>query len=84
MGQAHRIHGIPRGAAAGGSARGARAALADSIAHADEAKCRCKGARCMDCGVPFCTPGRHRRHGLRLPHQQTLIPEWNDLVYRGL
>ncbi|HLK46422.1 MAG TPA: glutamate synthase, partial [Acidimicrobiales bacterium] len=38
----------------------------------DEA--REEGARCMDCGVAFC------HHGCPLGN---LIPEWNDLVYRG-
>jgi len=33
-----------------------------------------QGARCMDCGVPFC------HEGCPLGN---LIPEWNDLVYRG-
>ncbi len=35
-----------------------------------------QGARCMDCGVPFCMSGA----GCPLDN---LIPEWNDLVYRG-
>jgi glutamate synthase (NADPH) small chain len=34
-----------------------------------------QGARCMDCGIPFC-------HGAGCP-VYNLIPEWNDLVYRG-
>jgi glutamate synthase (NADPH/NADH) small chain len=33
-----------------------------------------QGARCMDCGIPFC------HHGCPLGN---LIPEWNDLAYRG-
>src|SRR5713226_1786849 len=39
-----------------------------------EAKLREQGARCMDCGIPFC----HR--GCPLGN---IIPDWNDLVYRG-
>jgi len=35
-----------------------------------------QGARCMDCGVPFCMSGT----GCPVDN---LIPEWNDLVYRG-
>jgi glutamate synthase (NADPH) small chain len=35
-----------------------------------------QGARCMDCGVPFCQSG----DGCPI---YNLIPEWNDLVYRG-
>jgi glutamate synthase (NADPH) small chain len=34
---------------------------------------RRQGARCMECGVPFC------HHGCPLGN---LIPDWNDLVYR--
>ncbi|MCZ6887891.1 MAG: glutamate synthase subunit beta [Gammaproteobacteria bacterium] len=35
-----------------------------------------QGARCMDCGVPFCQAD----DGCPI---HNLIPEWNDLVYRG-
>ena len=35
---------------------------------------RTQGARCMDCGVPFCHTGCPLTN---------LIPDWNDLVYRG-
>jgi glutamate synthase (NADPH/NADH) small chain len=37
---------------------------------------RTQGARCMDCGVPFCQSAT----GCPIDN---LIPEWNDLVYRG-
>lgn len=37
---------------------------------------RTQGARCMDCGVPFCQSD----NGCPISN---LIPEWNDLVYRG-
>ena len=37
---------------------------------------RKQGSRCMDCGVPFCQSGT----GCPV---YNLIPEWNDLVYRG-
>lgn len=43
---------------------------------ADEATLRDQGARCMDCGVPFC----QSETGCPVDN---LIPEWNDLVYRG-
>ena len=36
----------------------------------------CQASRCMDCGVPFCQSG----YGCPL---HNLIPEWNDLLYRG-
>jgi len=39
-----------------------------------EEKIRTQGARCMDCGVPFC------HQGCPLTN---IIPDWNDLVYRG-
>src|SRR5436190_12875051 len=32
-----------------------------------------QGARCMDCGIPFCMTGCHVNN---------IIPDWNDLVYR--
>src|SRR5215467_909913 len=39
-----------------------------------EEKLRTQGSRCMDCGVPFCHTGCPVNN---------LIPDWNDLVYRG-
>ncbi len=39
-----------------------------------EEKQREQGARCMDCGVPFCHTGCPVNN---------LIPDWNDLVYNG-
>lgn len=42
-----------------------------------------QAARCMDCGVPFCHSGiqiESRNVGCPI---YNLIPEWNDLVYRG-
>ena len=51
--------------------------------HFPEEKLQTQGARCMDCGIPFCHTGTLiGRHGVRLP-VNNLIPEWNDLVYRG-
>ena len=42
-----------------------------------------QGARCMDCGVPFCHTGKQiGRTSIGCP-LNNLIPEWNDLVYRG-
>ncbi|MDX9707690.1 MAG: glutamate synthase subunit beta [Azospira sp.] len=35
---------------------------------------RMQGARCMDCGIPFCNNGCPVNN---------VIPDWNDLVYRG-
>ena len=42
----------------------------------DESHLRKQGARCMDCGVPFC----QSNNGCPV---QNLIPEWNDLVYNN-
>jgi glutamate synthase (NADPH/NADH) small chain len=39
-----------------------------------ELKLMDQGARCMDCGVPFCHTGCPLGN---------IIPDWNDLVYRG-
>jgi glutamate synthase (NADPH/NADH) small chain len=50
----------------------------------DESKLRAQGARCMDCGTPFCHTG-HLLAGMASGCPvYNLIPEWNDLVYRGL
>ena len=42
----------------------------------EEERLRTQGARCMDCGVPFCMS----HSGCPIDN---LIPEWNDLVYLG-
>src|SRR5271169_1642864 len=53
-------------------------------AHADEADLRKQGARCMDCGIPFCHTGSLISGMASGCPIHNLIPEWNDLVYRGL
>jgi glutamate synthase (NADPH/NADH) small chain len=40
----------------------------------DDAALQGQGARCMDCGIPFCHKGCPLGN---------LIPDWNDLIYRG-
>ncbi|HUJ48694.1 MAG TPA: glutamate synthase subunit beta [Bryobacteraceae bacterium] len=40
----------------------------------DEEKVKIQGARCMDCGVPFCHTGCPLNN---------VIPDWNDLVYKN-
>ncbi|MCW8850315.1 MAG: glutamate synthase subunit beta [Melioribacteraceae bacterium] len=40
----------------------------------DEEELRTQGARCMDCGIPFCQSG--------CPISN-IIPDWNDMVYKG-
>lgn len=42
-----------------------------------------QGARCMECGVPFCQYGGNIRGMTSGCPLHNLIPEWNDLVYRG-
>ncbi len=52
--------------------------------HMDEASLRQQGARCMDCGIPFCHTGALLSGMAAGCPIHNLIPEWNDLVYRGL
>src|SRR3954463_13411862 len=52
--------------------------------HADEAMLQKQGARCMDCGVPFCHTGVLIEGMAAGCPINNLIPEGNDLVYRGL
>ncbi len=52
--------------------------------HMDEKGLRNQAARCMDCGVPFCHTGKVMSGGASGCPVNNLIPEWNDLVYRGL
>src|SRR5262245_5264784 len=52
--------------------------------HAEETLLRQQGARCMDCGVPFCHTGTLLDGMASGCPINNLIPEWNDLVYRGL
>ena len=42
-----------------------------------------QGARCMDCGVPFCQSGMMIGGMASGCPLNNLIPEWNDLVYQG-
>jgi glutamate synthase (NADPH/NADH) small chain len=51
--------------------------------HLPEAALREQGARCMDCGVPFCHTGKLIEGSAAGCPLHNLIPEWNDLVYRG-
>jgi glutamate synthase (NADPH/NADH) small chain len=52
--------------------------------HFDPSKLRDQGARCMDCGIPFCHTGTLLSGMASGCPINNLIPEWNDLVYRGL
>ncbi len=51
--------------------------------HLPQEKQQMQGARCMECGVPFCQAGMNicgMTSGCPL---HNLVPEWNDLVYTG-
>jgi len=48
-----------------------------------EESLRTQGARCMDCGVPFCHTGLLISGMASGCPINNLIPEWNDLIYRG-
>ena len=44
------------------------------VLHLSDQEAGQQGARCMDCGIPFCQSGCPVNN---------IIPDWNDLVYRG-
>ncbi|HEX5393306.1 MAG TPA: glutamate synthase subunit beta, partial [Rhodocyclaceae bacterium] len=44
------------------------------VHHLSDDQAKIQGARCMDCGIPFCNNGCPVNN---------IIPDWNDLVYRG-
>jgi glutamate synthase (NADPH/NADH) small chain len=51
--------------------------------HGDAKERAAQGARCMDCGTPFCHTG-HIVSGMASGCPvNNLIPEWNDLIFRG-
>lgn len=52
--------------------------------HMEEKKLRTQGARCMDCGIPFCHTGKLISGMAAGCPIHNLIPEFNDLVFRGL
>lgn len=52
--------------------------------HLAEERLQVQGARCMDCGIPFCHTGTLLSGMASGCPINNLIPEWNDLVYRGL
>jgi glutamate synthase (NADPH) small chain len=52
--------------------------------HLSEEELRTQGARCMDCGTPYCHTGIEMTGGTSGCPVHNLIPEWNQLVYRGL
>jgi glutamate synthase (NADPH/NADH) small chain len=44
------------------------------VMHLSDDDAKVQGARCMDCGIPFCNSGCPVNN---------IIPDWNDLVYQG-
>ena len=51
--------------------------------HFEESKIQTQGSRCMDCGTPYCHTGMTLSNMASGCPVNNLIPEWNDLVYRG-
>lgn len=51
--------------------------------HLPEDEQRLQGARCMECGVPFCQSGMTIMGMTSGCPLHNLVPEWNDLVYTG-
>lgn len=49
----------------------------------NEKERRRQGARCMDCGVPFCQSGMMMKGMVSGCPLNNLVPEWNDLIYTG-
>jgi len=52
--------------------------------HLPEERLQTQAARCMDCGIPFCHKGQMLNGMTSGCPINNLIPEWNDLIYRGL
>lgn len=52
--------------------------------HLSEEEQRIQGARCMDCGIPYCHSGLLISGMASGCPINNLIPEWNELIYRGL
>lgn len=52
--------------------------------HMADDRLQTQGARCMDCGTPFCHTGLEINRMASGCPINNLIPEWNDLIYRGL
>ena len=51
--------------------------------HLPDEKLRNQAMRCMDCGIPFCHKGKILNGMTTGCPLNNLIPEWNDLIYRG-
>lgn len=51
--------------------------------HLAESTLREQAGRCMDCGIPFCHTGELLNGAALGCPLNNLIPDWNNLVYRG-
>ena len=51
--------------------------------HMSDQQLQTQGARCMDCGTPYCHTGIEIGNTVSGCPVNNLIPEWNNLVYRG-
>ncbi|MBR1692760.1 MAG: glutamate synthase subunit beta [Lachnospiraceae bacterium] len=51
--------------------------------HIPKERQQTQGARCMDCGVPFCQSGMMLAGMMSGCPLHNLVPEWNDLVFHG-
>ena len=51
--------------------------------HLPDGELQNQGARCMNCGIPFCHTGTMMNGATIGCPLHNLIPEWNDLVFRG-
>lgn len=85
MGEVRGFLNHPRDAAPYREANGRLMDFEEIYRPHDMERLHAQSSRCMDCGVPFCqshAPLDHRisRGGCPI---HNLIPEWNDLVYRG-
>jgi glutamate synthase (NADPH/NADH) small chain len=49
----------------------------------NEKAAKIQGARCMECGIPFCHSGLEIGGMVSGCPVNNLIPEWNDLIYKG-
>ena len=72
-GQGHGFHGARAHPGGRAAAAGARANYREFVLALAEDAASKQGARCMDCGIPFCQSGCPINN---------IIPDWNDLVYR--
>ena len=74
-GQDHRLHGTRSASQEAARARRASACrhYREFVLALTDDEAAKQGARCMDCGIPFCQTGCPVNN---------IIPDWNDLVYR--